>query len=162
MPQFGRASFDRLATCSPNIQRVMNRAIAYPRGPDFGVISARRTVAEQAEKVRLGYSKTMNSAHVADPPALSKAIDIGPYIPEWGELIVGSDAQVKRIAARTGFKEEGVRIRIWKQYGMLAGWILHVAESVGVELIYGGDWDRDWNAIENNFEDLGHFEEPRP
>lgn len=157
MPAFGNRSIELLVTCSENIQDVMRWAIV--KGPDFGVICGRRTVKEQAEKVRLGYSKTMSSKHVADPPFLSKAIDIGPYIAEYGELIIGTTEQVKRIALREKMTETAVQMRIWKQYGLLAGYILRVAEDLEVDFIWGGDWDRDWNAIENNFEDLGHFEE---
>lgn len=156
MGQLSQAGLELLQTCDEHIQRVMQTAIVL--GPDFGVVSGRRTTAQQAEKVRLGYSKTMESKHVADPPALSQAIDIGPYIKEYGELIIGTDEQVKRIAAKHGFKEDGVRMRIWKQYGLLAGWILRIAFDQDTILRWGGDWDRDWNAVENNFEDLGHFE----
>jgi peptidoglycan L-alanyl-D-glutamate endopeptidase CwlK len=132
--------------------------VAIAKGPDFAVISGRRSTKEQAEKVRLGYSKTMQSKHVADAPNLSMAIDIGPYIPEYG-LIIGTTDQVKAIAARHKMSELGVQMRIWKQYGFLAGYIMRVAEDMQIPLIWGGDWDRDYNSIENNFEDLGHFEE---
>lgn len=156
MSTFGNHSLGLLITCELEIQNVMRYAIL--NGPDFGIISGRRTTAEQAEKVKLGYSKTMNSKHVADPPGLSRAIDIGPYIPEYGELIIGTTEQVKRLAERHHQSTTGIQMRIWKQYGLLAGYILRVAEQLDVRLTWGGDWDRDWNSIENNFEDLGHFE----
>jgi peptidoglycan LD-endopeptidase CwlK len=157
MPHFGERSLSVLVTCSLPIQNVMRAAIV--NGPDFSIVSGRRTTAEQAEKVRLGYSKTMESKHVADPPDLSLAIDIGPYIPEYGEMIIGTTEQVKRLAARHQQSPVAIQMRIWKQYGLLAGWILRVAEEAEVPLRWGGDWDRDWNSIDNNFEDLGHFEE---
>lgn len=156
MPQFGNKSLSILMTCDLDIQNVMRRAIVH--GPDFAVISGRRTTAEQAEKVRLGYSKTMNSKHVADPPHLAKAVDIGPYIAEYKQVIVGTDAQVAELAKLHGISKQAVLARIWKQYGLCAGWILKTAQEYGVQLRWGGDWDRDWNSINNNFEDLGHFE----
>lgn len=157
MPKFSNRSISILITCSQNLQDVARIAIA--DGPDFAVLSGRRTRAEQAEKVRLGYSKTMESKHVADPPWLSKAMDLGPYIAEWNEIIIGTPEQVHRIAAKTGMKPGAVELRIWKQYGLLAGYIMRVAQQMEVPLVWGGDWDRDWNAIDNGFEDLGHFEE---
>jgi peptidoglycan L-alanyl-D-glutamate endopeptidase CwlK len=156
MPKLSSKSISILVTCSQNIQDVMRVAIV--KGPDFSVISGRRSKAEQAEKVRLGYSKTMKSKHVADDPELSHAIDIGPYIPDYG-LIIGTSEQVKSIAAKHSMSTIAVQMRIWKQYGLLAGYIMRVAEDMQIPLTWGGDWDRDWNAIENNFEDLGHFEE---
>lgn len=157
MPKLSNKSIERLITCTQNIQDVMRVAIIH--GPDFSVISGRRSTEEQAEKVRLGYSKTMYSKHVADEPNLAKAIDIAPYIREWNELIIGTPQQVKAIAEKTGHSPAAVQMRIWKQYGYLAGWVMRVAQDLNVDLVWGGDWDRDWNAIENNFEDLGHFEE---
>lgn len=155
MPNFSDRSIKVLITCSQNIQDIMRLTIA--KGPDFGVISGRRSTSEQAQKVRLGYSKTMDSRHVADAPNLAHAVDIAPYL--YGELIIGTPEQVKSIAARLKMSTAAVQMRIWKQYGYLAGYVMRIGEELHVPLTWGGDWDRDWNAIENNFEDLGHFEE---
>ena len=156
MPRFSDKSISILVTCSLNIQDVMRIAIS--KGPDFAVISGRRSTGEQAEKVRLGFSKTMRSKHVADPPDLAKAVDIAPYIPDYG-IIIGTTTQLKELSVKHGQSIEGIRMRVWKQYGLLAGYILRISDELGIPLNWGGDWDRDWNSIENNFEDLGHFEE---
>jgi peptidoglycan LD-endopeptidase CwlK len=157
MPILSLKSRNILYTCSLNLQEVIRESIK--SGPDFAVISGRRTPEEQAEKVRLGYSKTMNSRHVATPPAQAFAVDIGPYIPGWG-IITGNQSQLEALAKEYNFSIEGIRMRVWKQYGVVAGWILKTANELEIPLIWGGDWDRDWNALENSFEDLGHFEEP--
>lgn len=57
MPKLSAKSESILETVDERIQAIL--AIAIENGPDFTVISGRRTPEEQREKVRRGYSKTM-------------------------------------------------------------------------------------------------------
>ena len=41
---------------------------------------------------------------------------------------------------------------------LFAGFVLGIATGMGHELRWGGDWDRDWEVFDNNFDDLVHFE----
>jgi|TARA_Y100000310_G_scaffold321717_1_gene379743 hypothetical protein len=41
---------------------------------------------------------------------------------------------------------------------LFAGFILGLAAQMGVQLIWGGDWSRDWQVKDNLFDDLCHFE----
>lgn len=41
---------------------------------------------------------------------------------------------------------------------LFAGFVLGFARALGVELRWGGDWDKDWEVKDNNFDDLWHFE----
>ena len=41
---------------------------------------------------------------------------------------------------------------------LFAGFILGVGASMGVQLVWGGDWNRDWQVKDNNFDDLWHFQ----
>ncbi len=41
---------------------------------------------------------------------------------------------------------------------MFAGFVLAIAATKGIKLRWGGDWDRDWDILENRFNDLPHFE----
>jgi hypothetical protein len=41
---------------------------------------------------------------------------------------------------------------------LFAGFILGLGAGMGIQLIWGGDWDRDWQVKDNNFDDLAHFE----
>ena len=50
MPKFGKQSQDRLATCHPKIQLIMNEAI---KAYDFTVLCGTRTPEEQFELVRV-------------------------------------------------------------------------------------------------------------
>ena len=49
MPKFGNASKQRLATCHPDLQKIMNEAIKYI---DFSVVEGYRTAAEQEKYYR--------------------------------------------------------------------------------------------------------------
>lgn len=65
MFNFGTASLSRMATCHPIIQEVNLLAIQYS-AVDFGVpdLCGARTVAQQADCVRRGVSRTMQSYHL--------------------------------------------------------------------------------------------------
>jgi hypothetical protein len=52
----------------------------------------------------------------------------------------------------------------WKdreRFSYFAGVVLGIAQSQGLQLTWGGDWDRDWQLRDNTFDDLLHFELPR-
>jgi len=59
-------------------------ALAHHGYPDVFIAEAMRTVAQQREKVRLGYSKTMNSYHLKrGSDGLGLAADIVPRSTGW-------------------------------------------------------------------------------
>jgi peptidoglycan L-alanyl-D-glutamate endopeptidase CwlK len=41
---------------------------------------------------------------------------------------------------------------------LFAGFVLATAKAMGIELRWGGDWDRDTEVRDNIFDDLVHFE----
>ncbi len=41
---------------------------------------------------------------------------------------------------------------------LFAGYVLATAKSMGIDLRWGGDWDRDTEVRDNTFDDLVHFE----
>jgi peptidoglycan L-alanyl-D-glutamate endopeptidase CwlK len=41
---------------------------------------------------------------------------------------------------------------------LFAGYVLATAKAMGVNLRWGGDWDRDTEVRDNSFDDLVHFE----
>lgn len=76
--KFGKTSRNRLNTCHPDIQRVMERAIEL--SPiDFSIVCGERTEEEQMEAYRKGNSKAKygQSPHNNSP---SLAVDICPYV----------------------------------------------------------------------------------
>jgi hypothetical protein len=75
MPAFSAASLRKLATLDPRLQAVLRAAIA--AGPDFTIISAKRTPAEQAALVAEGKSQTLDSKHLTTP---SLAVAVGGLV----------------------------------------------------------------------------------
>jgi len=48
--------------------------------------------------------------------------------------------------------------KLWGALGYLAGRGVSVAEELGITLRWGGDWDRDGDLTDQNFNDLFHWE----
>ena len=41
---------------------------------------------------------------------------------------------------------------------LFAGFVLGIAKQMGVNLRWGGDWDQDFEVMDNRFDDFPHFE----
>lgn len=41
---------------------------------------------------------------------------------------------------------------------LFAGFVLGIAQSMGLNIKWGGDWDRDFKVMDNRFDDFPHFE----
>lgn len=88
----GELSRERLATCHPDLQRLIGRAsqgidrgdLGYALIRDITVLCGHRGQAEQDECVRLGHSKSPwpTSKHNRTP---SDAVDVIPYPVTWDE-----------------------------------------------------------------------------
>ena len=48
--------------------------------------------------------------------------------------------------------------KLWGALGYIAGRACIIAEELGFEVIWGGDWDHDGDLTDQNFDDLFHFE----
>jgi peptidoglycan L-alanyl-D-glutamate endopeptidase CwlK len=49
----------------------------------------------------------------------------------------------------------------WKDHDRMqyfAGQVMGIAQMMGIEIKWGGDWDRDTHLSDNRFNDLPHFE----
>ena len=135
MPSFGQKSKDKLKTCHPDLQRVMEEAI---KEYDFTVIYGQRSVEEQFELYKKGREykdgqwvkvgatvtnldgKTKKSMHNYSP---SLAVDIAPYPIDWNDL---------------------------KRFKEMADVVKKTAEKLGVKIAWGGDW--------KSFKDYPHVE----
>jgi peptidoglycan L-alanyl-D-glutamate endopeptidase CwlK len=97
---------------------------------DFTITEGFRTHARQDELFRQGKSKLQagESKHNQSP---SLAIDIVPCPIDWDDI---------------------------PRFYLLAGFMFQAADSLGVTLRWGGDWDRDWVHTDQTFHDLPHFE----
>lgn len=87
---------------------------------DFGVTEGMRTIERQRELFAKGASKTMNSRHLT-----GHAVDLVAYI--------GSEVRWD-----------------WPLYNKIADAMKRAANSMGVPIVWGGDW--------KSFKDGPHFE----
>ena len=143
MPKFGTASKQRLATCHPDIQKVLNEAIKYY---DFSVIEGYRSEADQEKYYKAGKSKTLDSKHLLRyckeyQAKYSYAVDVLPYF---------------STSPHTDWDDK-------EEFCLLAGIILGIAKrfkadgTISHDLRWGGNWGK--GRIKNNtFPDLVHFE----
>lgn len=126
MPKFGKQSQDRLSTCHPKIQLIMNEAI---KTYDFTVLCGTRTPEEQYELYKKGRElqadgtwkkvgatvtnidgRKKKSEHNYSP---SHAIDIAPYPIDWNNIA---------------------------RFTELSKVVKQCAKNLGIKIEYGGDW----------------------
>ena len=127
-------------TLHPDLQRVLVVAILVC---DFQITCGYRGKGEQNRAFRLKVSTKPwpESKHNQRP---SLAVDVTPYPVRWADR------------EKPGWEKDFAR------FYFLAGAILTVANLLKIEIRWGGDWDRDGEVLDNDFDDLGHFELVRP
>lgn len=117
----GAKSMAELQGVDPRLVLVVRAAIVMSK-QDFSVHDGLRTTAEQKEYVRRGVSKTMNSMHMKQPNGFSHAVDLVPWI-------------------------NGQLRWEWKPLFVIAAAVSEAAVKQGVDLIWGGVWDRPFNLL---------------
>jgi len=135
MPKFGNTSISRLHTCHPDLIKVLEETIKHY---DFTIIFGSRSIEEQFELYKKGRQfkegkwvkigktvtnldgKVKKSMHNFTP---SLAVDIAPYPIDWNNI--------------QRFKELAVVVK-------------QAAKTVGVPIVWGGDW--------KSFKDYPHYE----
>jgi peptidoglycan LD-endopeptidase CwlK len=133
MPKFSQASLDKLSTCHPDLQILFNEVIKYV---DCTIIEGFRDKDAQNKAFAEGKSQRQwpDGNHNQLP---SLAVDVAPYPIDFND--------VKRFYYFAGIVM-GFSVKL-KQEGLIAH-----------DIRYGGDWNRDYDAKDNNFNDLVHFE----
>ena len=128
MANFGDRSTANLATCRPELVRVAQIVIVHF---DFAVICGQRGREEQERAFLEGYSKVHwpESKHNTEP--LSEAFDLAPYPIDWDDR---------------------------DRFVLLAGHVLQAGYEAGIEIVWGGDWNRNNIIKDERFQDLGHFQ----
>ena len=61
----------------------------------------------------------------------SQAVDVAPYPVDWQNT---------------------------RRFYLFAGYVLGIAEGMGISIRWGGDWDMDTEITDQTFNDLAHFE----
>ena len=72
--------------------------------------------------------KYPNGRHNATP---SRAVDVVPYPIDWNDR---------------------------ERFHLFAGFVLGIAKGKGITLRWGGDWNRNFEVDDNQFDDFPHFE----
>jgi peptidoglycan L-alanyl-D-glutamate endopeptidase CwlK len=131
---FNKSSEAKLKTCDNRLQIICNRAIQVSK-IDFGISCGYRSPEDQLIAYNAGKSKidgiTTIGKHNYSP---SKAVDIFGYV--------------------NGKADYSVPVLTY-----LAGIFQAVSFDMGIELRWGGNWDRDGEILtDQDFDDLPHFE----
>jgi len=129
MAKFSKTSKDRLSTCHPLLQKLFNKVILFY---DCTIVQGYRGQEDQDKAFSKGKSKLKwpDSKHNSTP---SMAVDVAPFI----------NGQI-----------------CWEfvQMTHFAGFVLGLATEIGINIRWGGDWNRTNNLAQNKFNDLPHFE----
>ena len=97
---------------------------------DCSVLEGHRGQERQDQLYIDGKTKVKypNGRHNSKP---SNAVDCTPYPVDWADR---------------------------ERQTLFAGFVLGVARSKGIKLRWGGDWDMDFQVMDNRFDDFPHFE----
>jgi peptidoglycan LD-endopeptidase CwlK len=136
MGTFSEISRERLDSCHPDLIKLFEKVV---EAFDCSILEGHRGKEEQVKAFANGTSKTMwpLSKHNSTP---SDAVDAGPYPIVWPR----KDS--------VDFHKELAR---WYYF---AGFVIGIAEELGIKIRWGGDWDSDREIRDQNFDDLPHFE----
>lgn len=126
--KFGKSSLEKRATLHPKLVRVVDELIKYV---DFTILEGVRSPERQKELVEQGKSKTLDSKHLADKNGKSRAMDLSPFPIDWNDK---------------------------ERFLLFAGFVLGIAQGLGIRLISGSDWNRDFQVKDTGFMDIPHFQ----
>lgn len=128
MNKWGKTSQKRLETLHPYLQLICNEVL---KVQDCTIIYGMRTQEEQRRLVETGFSKTMHSKHLKQPDGYAHAVDILPYPVNWNN---------------------------YRQIIYFAGIVKGIAHEKGINIRWGGDWNRNNDPSDETFFDGAHFE----
>ena len=97
---------------------------------DCSVLEGHRDEYRQDKLFKEGKTKVKhpNGRHNSYP---SRAIDVTPYPVDWEDR---------------------------ERQTLFAGFVIGMARQMGIKLRWGGDWDMDFQVMDNRFDDFPHFE----
>ena len=97
---------------------------------DCSVLEGHRSKDRQNKLYEEGKTKVKypNGRHNRQP---SSAVDVTPYPVDWKDR---------------------------ERQTLFAGFVLGVANQMNINLRWGGDWDQDFQVVDNRFDDFPHFE----
>ena len=97
---------------------------------DCSILEGHRDKDRQNKLYEEGKTKVKypNGRHNRQP---SSAVDVTPYPVDWEDR---------------------------ERQTLFAGFVIGVASQMGINLRWGGDWDQDFQVVDNRFDDFPHFE----
>ena len=97
---------------------------------DCSVLEGHRNGERQNKLYEEGKTKVRypNGRHNSSP---SRAVDVTPYPVNWKDR---------------------------ERQTLFAGFVLGIANQMGINIRWGGDWDQDFEVQDNRFDDFPHFE----
>ena len=97
---------------------------------DCSVLEGHRSGERQDKLYDEGKTKVRypNGRHNSNP---SLAVDVTPYPVDWKDR---------------------------ERQTLFAGFVLGIANQMGINIRWGGDWDQDFEVQDNKFDDFPHFE----
>lgn len=97
---------------------------------DCSVLEGHRNAERQDKLFDEGKTKVKfpNGRHNSNP---SRAVDVVPYPVDWDDR---------------------------ERFHLFAGFVIGIAQSMGIKLRWGGDWNMNFEVDDNNFDDFPHFE----
>jgi len=97
---------------------------------DCSILEGHRSKERQNKLYDEGRTKVKypNGRHNSSP---SKAVDVTPYPVDWEDR---------------------------ERQTLFAGFVIGIARGMGIRLRWGGDWDMDFQVMDNRFDDFPHFE----
>ena len=97
---------------------------------DCSVLEGHRSEERQNKLFEEGKTKVKypKGRHNSSP---SRAIDVTPYPVDWDDR---------------------------ERQTLFAGFVIGIARSMDIRLRWGGDWDMDFQVMDNRFDDFPHFE----
>ena len=145
MPDFSQKSINNLTTCDRDLQELFFHVIT---SYDCTIIEGYRPESKQKELYDSGKSKVLHSKHNESP---SLAVDVGPYIQ-------GRGIPWPQTPDWSNEAERNKYVKDLAQFYHFAGWVEGTARWLGLQIRWGGDWDRDHNLSDQSFNDLVHYE----
>ena len=97
---------------------------------DCSVLEGHRSAERQDKLFDEGKTKVKfpNGRHNSNP---SRAVDVVPYPVDWDDR---------------------------ERFHLFAGFVIGIAQSMGIKLRWGGDWNMNFEVDDNKFDDFPHFE----
>lgn len=157
MPRFSQKSFIKLATCHISLVKLFAEVV---KNFDCTILEGRRDQLTQEKYFNEGKSKLHypDSKHNAEPPNKSIAIDVIPYPIDWQ---FENDILIPAVAVNYPHNEAIIDMDVVhniERWAMFGGFVKGVASQMGIEIIWGGDWDSDNQLSNQKFDDWVHFE----